>query len=143
VINNNDIDYDKHDVSISQKYIFELLRTMPQPNGKEIVNTLLEQRYNWFSVLPIYQQPFVPCHQVSQGSYYADGVNIYTDVGGDKILVPLLKKKLPYAQVDFMTMKPICDVVEGEELPDETTAFISVTWETPEKLDEQFIASVK
>lgn len=81
--------------------------------------------------------------ETSEGSYYADGVNIYTDVGGEKKLVPILKKELPDTEVEFMTLRPIEEVEPGADFPDESTAFITVTWETPSELEQKFTQTVK
>jgi len=137
------IDYAKHDVSKTQELIFELLRTMPNPSGEELVNLLLSERYSWFSVVPVNTQPYVPCMEISLSGYYADGITIYTDVAGEKHLVPILKKKLPHAQVDFMTMRPINEVEFDADFPKETTAFIVISWDVPTALEEKFTASVK
>ena len=143
MIQQTTIDYAKHDVSKSQEHIFELLRAMPNPDGASLVNLLLKERYSWFSVVPIHAHPYIPCMETSLGTYYADGVNIYTDVGGEKQLVPILKKKLPDMQVDFMTMRPEELVEEGKDFPNEATAFIMISWDVPEALEQKFAASVK
>ena len=147
--NTTEIDYEKYDINKAQAHVFELIRRIEKPDGKKLVELLLQYRYQWFSVFPIVLTPIVTSQQVAADKFFSDGISIYSDLEGAKVLVGLFKDN-PIFEVTFVALSKqdkedadnavevdtVVKMLEkaGTRHPHETMTFINVSWETPEQL---------
>ena len=136
-------DYAQYDLNEAQMFIFKLLEKMNNSTVNELAKILLDNRYTWFSVATMHNQNFLTPSELVDGGFYADGIVVYTDVGGEKVLIPIFKK-VKDVTVNFITMRPADAVVDKDTpFPDEATAFINIAWEPSDDVNEKFAKNIK